>query len=412
MTEATETKLPEVRFNGFEEAWVPMRLGQTCLIGDVDHWMPKSVPQGVPYVMTGDFCGVNDLNFEAKQISIEDFEELAKKICPEKGDILFARYASIGAVRYIETDRKFMASYSCAILKNRDRDAFNTRFLFFLIQSERYQRKIKLLINLGSQSNIGNDSLNNFRIVIPPCDEQSQIGSYFRSLDRMIELHQRKHDKLVTLKQAMLQKMFPQDGATTPEIRFKGFEGDWVESELQSEVEFFSGLTYSPHHVREKGGTLVLRSSNVKNGRLVDADNVYVESSVVDCEQVRVGDIVVVVRNGSRSLIGKHAPVVEEMNDTVIGAFMTGIRSTQSGFINALLDTADFMRQINENTGATINQITTGVFKKMLFRFPEPEEQELVGNYFRNLDKLISKHATQLKKLKNIKSACLEKMFV
>ena len=65
-----------------------------------------------------------------------------------------------------------------------------------------------------------------------PCREQTQIGAYFKSLDRMIGLHQRKHDKLVTLKQAMLQKMFPQDGATTPEIRFKGFEGDWEEEKF------------------------------------------------------------------------------------------------------------------------------------------------------------------------------------
>ena len=91
-------------------------------------------------------------------------------------------------------------------------------------------------------------------------------------------------------------------------------------------VEFFSGLTYTPSNVQETG-TLVLRSSNVSNGEIVDADNVYVDSGVVNSENVQDGDIIVVVRNGSRSLIGKHAQIKRLMPHTVIGAFMTGVRS-------------------------------------------------------------------------------------
>ena len=92
-----------------------------------------------------------------------------------------------------------------------------------------------------------------------------------------------------------------------PQILFRGFSGEWEESKLGNKVELFTGLTYSPHNVVKDNGTLVLRSSNVKNGRIVDADNVYVNSDVVNCSNVLKGDIAVVVRNGSRSLIGKHA---------------------------------------------------------------------------------------------------------
>ncbi len=127
-----------------------------------------------------------------------------------------------------------------------------------------------------------------------------------------------------------------------PQIRFKGFIGEWKESELGKKVEFFTGLTYSPNNVVKDNGTLVLRSSNVKDGQIIDADNVYVNSNVVNCSNVLKGDIAVVVRNGSRSLIGKHAQIQKEMNNTVIGAFMTGIRSEQPSFINALLDSPKF----------------------------------------------------------------------
>lgn len=196
-----------------------------------------------------------------------------------------------------------------------------------------------------------------------------------------------------------------------PQIRFKGFSGEWEESDLGGKVEFFSGLTYSPNNVVKDNGTLVLRSSNVKDGRIVDADNVYVSSDVVNCSNVQKGDIAVVVRNGSRSLIGKHAQIQKDMKNTVIGAFMTGIRSEQPSFTNALLDSSKFTKEIEKNLGATINQITTGAFKKMIFSFPDQAEQTKIGDYFQQLDKLIEQKEKKYQKLKQFKKAMLSKMF-
>jgi type I restriction enzyme S subunit len=159
-------------------------------------------------------------------------------------------------------------------------------------------------------------------------------------------------------------------------------------------VEFFSGLTYTPNDVQENG-TLVLRSSNVSNGEVVDADNIYVNPQVVNSENVKVGDIVVVVRNGSRSLIGKHAQIKAFMPNTVIGAFMTGIRSECPEFTNALLNTSRFEEEIAMNMGATINQITGYMFSKMEFKVPCLDEQKKIGEYFEKLDNLITLHQRQ-----------------
>lgn len=150
-------------------------------------------------------------------------------------------------------------------------------------------------------------------------------------------------------------------------------------------------MTYTPDDVQETG-TLVLRSSNVKNGEVVDADNVYVSDKVVTSENVQEGDIIVVIRNGSRALIGKHAQIKASMPNTVIGAFMSGIRSEHSSFINALLDTSAFENEIAKNMGATINQITGYMFSKMEFMIPSEEEQQKIGEYFSNLDNLITLH--------------------
>ena len=195
-----------------------------------------------------------------------------------------------------------------------------------------------------------------------------------------------------------------------PAIRFKGFSDTWEQRKLTEFVEFFSGLTYTPNDVQENG-TLVLRSSNVSNGEVVDADNVYVNPQVVNSENVKVGDIVVVVRNGSRSLIGKHAQIKAFMPNTVIGAFMTGIRSECPEFTNALLNTSRFEEEIAMNMGATINQITGYMFSKMEFKVPCLDEQKKIGEYFEKLDNLITLHQRKYDKLTNVKKSMLEKMF-
>ena len=197
---------------------------------------------------------------------------------------------------------------------------------------------------------------------------------------------------------------------STPAIRFKGFTDTWEQRKLTDFVDFYAGLTYTPSDVQETG-TLVLRSSNVSNGEIVDADNVYVCPEVVNVENVQVGDIVVVVRNGSRSLIGKHAQIKRFMPNTVIGAFITGIRSECPEFTNALLNTPHFDEEISLNMGATINQITGYMFSKMEFHIPNLDEQNKIGEFFENLDNLITLHQRKYDKLTNVKKSMLEKMF-
>ena len=196
-----------------------------------------------------------------------------------------------------------------------------------------------------------------------------------------------------------------------PDIRFPDFNIDWDFRRLGDEVEFFSGLTYSPDNIVKKNGTFVLRSSNVKNGEIIETDNVYVENEAVNSINVQVGDIIVVVRNGSRSLIGKHATIKKTMKNTVIGAFMTGIHSEHSSFVNALLDTRQFEVEIHKNLGATINQITVGNFKKMEFFFHLNSEQEKIGSFFNKLDQTIVLQQQLLNDHKQLKKAMLQKMF-
>ncbi|MGV3197770.1 restriction endonuclease subunit S [Lactobacillus amylovorus] len=174
-----------------------------------------------------------------------------------------------------------------------------------------------------------------------------------------------------------------------PVLRFKGFTNDWELHKLDEIVKFYGGLTYHPENIQEDG-TLVLRSSNIHNNQIVLKDTVHVSPEIVNTSNVNVNDIIVVVRNGSRKLIGKHARVLKAMPNTVIGAFMTGIRSQNSKFVNALFDGDIFQREIYKNLGATINQITIKSFKEMEFYIPQNHEKQIIGNLISQIDNLLA----------------------
>lgn len=137
----------------------------------------------------------------------------------------------------------------------------------------------------------------------------------------------------------------------------------------------------------------------------------FVNPQIVNSKPVHINDIVVVVRNGSRKLIGKHVLIQHELHDTVIGAFMTGIRSSNNFFINATLDSQLFKKEIQKNLGSTINQITVKNFQNMVFGFPSKIEKDKIGKLFRIIDNIISLQQRKLKLLKVMKKALSQYMF-
>ncbi|EMW7617124.1 restriction endonuclease subunit S, partial [Salmonella enterica] len=362
---SVDNKAPEIRIKNFSGKWYEVALSSVIDVRSGKDY--KHLGKGnIPVYGTGGYM----LSVDSALSNDEDAIGIGRKGTIDKPCILRAPFWTVDTLFYAVPF-----------------PSFNLEFIFCLFQKIEWKKHDEST-GVPSLSKI---AINNVPVYATSELEQTAIGNYFQKLDTLINQHQQKHDKLSNIKKSMLEKMFPKQGKTIPEIRFKGFTGEWEEKILNNEVGLFSGLTYSPSDIR-KSGTLVLRSSNVKNGQIIEADNIYVNPEVVNCSNVVEGDIIVVVRNGSRSLIGKHAQVTSRMNNTVIGAFMTGIRSKQPAFINALLDTNMFTSEVEKNLGATINQITNGSFKSMFFMFPTEDEQQEIGNYFQKLDALINQH--------------------
>lgn len=407
---AENAKKPAIRFAGFTDAWEQRKLGELVHFSKGTGYSKADLKEfGIPLILYGRLYTKYqtvitevDTFADAKPVSV--YSQGGEVIVPASGET--AEDISIASV--VEKSGVLLGGDLNIITPP---DGIDSAFLAISISNGKPHDDMAKMAQGKSVVHLHNADLEKINLLYPDHTEQIKISGYFKQLDNLITLHQRKYDKLQNVKKSMLEKMFPKSGSDVPEIRFAGFTDTWEQRKLTDFANFYAGLTYTPSDVRASG-TLVLRSSNVSNGEIVDADNVYVDSAAANSESVQQGDIIVVVRNGSRALIGKHAQIKRFMPDTVIGAFMTGIRSDCPEFTNALLNTPHFDEEVAMNMGATINQITGYMFSKMEFAIPTTAEQKKIGTFFENLDNLITLHQRELEKLKNLKKACLEKMFV
>ena len=402
-----KSKVPQLRFSEFTDDWEQRKVddiaekvigGGTPKTGVAEYWDGK-----IPWIQSSNIQENDMFNFEIpKSITQVGLNNSAAKLIPENS---IAVVTHVGVGKLVFVPFSYTTSQDFTSLSDLKTDAkFTCYSLYRRIQNDLH------IVQGSAIKGITKEDLLSKEIMVPELEEQRKIGELFFNIDNLITLHQRKLDNLKNIKKSMLQKLFPKKGEKYPEVRFKGFNGDWEQRKLPEFVDFYNGLTYSPDDVRE-AGTLVLRSSNVKGGEVIDADNVYVSPEKASSENVKDGDIIIVVRNGSRALIGKHAEIKGDKPNTVIGAFMTGIRSKHPSFVNALLDTSQFENEIARNMGATINQITGYMFSKMEFMIPSPKEQDKIGCFFKNLDNLITLHQRKLDNLKNIKKGFLQQMF-
>jgi type I restriction enzyme, S subunit len=401
-------KCPEIRFNGFDKEWMERSWRDTVEISTnmVD---PRNNEYGeLFHIGPGNIKSFSG-QFYDNILKVKDSNLISGKFYFKKGDIIYGKI-NPQLAKYVIAPFEGLASADAYVLNTKNGVVQN--YLYAILQTNDFYKYTVSVSSRTGMPKINRDELNIYNYFSPSEAEQTLIGEFFQNLDQSIALHEKKIAQTQNFKKAMLEKMFPKQGDKCPEIRLKGFSGDWEKKKLENEVEFFSGLTYSPNDITDKNGTLVLRSSNVHDNQIVTENNVYVDNEAINVQNVEVGDIIVVVRNGSRNLIGKHAVINEKMENTVIGAFMTGVKASNPYFINALFDTNLFDVAVSRNLGATINQITTGMFKEMEFSFPNEDEQIAIGQFFQKIDETCLLLKQQLQTVKNLKQALLEKMFV
>ena len=217
---------PQLRFAGFDDTWEQRKLNEVVNVYDGVHQTPDYKDSGVMFLSVENISTLKSEKYISEEAFHRDY-----KVYPQKGDILMTRIGDVGTPNVVETTEKVAFYVSLALLKPTK---INSYFLCNSIQSPLFQKGLKdrTLVTAIPQK-INKDEIGKVNIILPTSSQEQQvIGEYFRNLDHLITLHQRKYDKLTNVKKSMLEKMFPKNGSNVPEIRFKGFSDAWEQRKL------------------------------------------------------------------------------------------------------------------------------------------------------------------------------------
>lgn len=409
---SVDKKVPEIRFEEFSGKWEAKKLGELAEILRGASPRPIEDPKWFDSNSSVGWLRIRDVTEQDGRISY--LEQRISKLGQEKTRVLHTKSlllsiaASVGkpVINYVETG----VHDGFLIFK---KPFFEIEFMYQWLKS--FEEKWKQYGQPGSQVNLNSDIVKSQSVTLPTKKEQTQIGNYFQKLDTLINQHQKKHDKLCNIKKAMLEKMFPKQGETIPEIRFKGFSGEWEKIKFKDIAEIKRGLTYKPTDLVNEG-VVVLRSSNINIDKFeLRKDDVQVDKKVVNINYINNGDILITSANGSSQLVGKHAIVKNLNSDSVHGGFMLAATTNAPDFLNASMNTYWYNRFLSMNVSGgngAIGNIKGSILEEELLYVPKKDEQDKISNYFQKLDTLIDQHHQQITKLNNIKQACLSKMFV
>ena len=231
MTKKAST--PALRFKGFTYTWEQRRLGEVLsLIKDGTHGTHQDVEDG-PLLLSAKNIKHGEIRWDNtdRRIAQADYEKIHSTFSLENGDILLTIVGSIGEVAILRNSDGITFQRSVAFL--RPNKELKSEFLYAEVLSEHFQKELDNRKSTSAQPGIYLGDLGEIPFTFPKdIAEQKQIGTYFRNLDHLITLHQRKYDKLTNMKKSMLEKMFPNNGANVPEIRFKGFTDAWEQRKL------------------------------------------------------------------------------------------------------------------------------------------------------------------------------------
>ncbi len=243
-------------------------------------------------------------------------------------------------------------------------------------------------------------------IPMPQIEEQRKIGEYLTYLDYLITLHQRKYSRLCKIKKSMLERMFPREGATVPEIRFTGFTDDWEQRKL-NEIALFNPKEELPDEFE------YVDLESVVGTEMLSHRTETKQSAPSRAQRLaRTGDLFYQMVRPYQ----KNNYLFEKLDKHYV--FSTGyaqLRPLIDGyFLLSLVQSECFVKVVLDNcTGTSYPAINANDLANIEVHFPtSSEEQQQIGDYFRNLDHLITLHQRELERLQNIKKACLEKMFV
>lgn len=421
-------KVPAIRFAGFEDEWVENTLGSLMEVTSVKRIHQSDwTDSGVRFLRARDIVAKakNEIITEPLFISQEKYEEyslLSGKVHP--GDMLVTGVGTIGVPMMIDDDKPLYFKDG-NIIWFKNEHIIDDRFLYHAFNSESIQSFIKESAGIGTVGTYTIDCGKKTPISLPlQRNEQQKIGSFFSNIDSLISLEQKKYDKLTQVKKSMLEKMFPKEGATVPEIRFAGFTGDWVIQNLNNICSIITKQTGFDY------------SETIKPSLFTDKiDNAYSFIQNKDFEGLNINldtDFYIPVKIAEKfpKITLDQPSLLISISGRIgnVGLFSLDTKAFIGGAVgicklNNVEDGKIALFELQSPTGqlyfkslikaSSHANITVEDIRQIVVTIPKEEcEKKKINQYFSQLDSLISLQQRKLEKLKNIKKSLLEKMFV
>lgn len=404
---------PAIRFKGFSDAWEQRKLGDIADIvgggtpstgnqsywdGDIDWYAPAEIADQI-YA-----------NSSQKKITGLGYENSSAKMLPP-GTVLFTSRAGIGKTAILTRKGCTNQGFQSIVPHRGELDSY-----FIFSRTEELKRYGELVGAGSTFVEVSGKQMAVMELMMPPTmREQQTIGGFFQQLDHLITLHQRKFEKLKNVKKSMLEKMFPQNGSSYPEIRFKGFTDPWEQRNFADVVQIERGGSPRPidDYITDSQNGLnwVKIGDAPAQGHYITktAEKIRPEG-LSKTREVHPGDLIL---SNSMSF-GK--PYIMGIDGCIHDGWLL-IRDTNSTFdltfLCHLLGTPQMLDQYRSlAAGSTVNNLNKELVGNTVVTIPTIDEQRVLGQYLERLDNLITLHQRELEKLQNIKKSMLEKMFV
>ena len=403
---------PQIRFKGFTEAWEQRKLGElgqtyNGLTGKSKDDFGHGQAQYITYmnVFSNPICNL---------ALTEKIEVDQKQNEVEIGDVFFTTSSETPeevGMSSVLTEKQGITYLNSFCFGYRPLQKINLNYLAYMLRSNPFRKNITFLAQGISRYNISKTKVMDVSVHLPTAEEQYIIGSFFKNLDSLITLHQRKLDALKKIKSALLEKMFPKDGSNIPEIRFTGFTEAWEQRKLGDLSKILGGFAWSSKEYTPKGEFLVITISNVTGDYFIDDSignriNLEKESNYI----LASGDILISLTGnvGRVSKMGSSKGVLNQRVAKIIPS-----KKIEIEFLFQLMrDTKFELKMIESGQGAAQKNISNNNILSYSTNIPNISEQKRIGHTFKKIDSLITLHQRKLDALKKIKSALLEKMFV
>ncbi len=412
---------PKIRFKGFEDDWEQRKLSELTTMHARIGWQNLRTSE---FLDSGDYMLITGTDFQEGVIDYSTCHYVEKErydqdknIQIKNGSILITKDGTLGKVAYVQglmMPATLNAGVFNVTIKNEN--IMDGKYLFQYLKAPFLMDYVSKKATGGTIKHLNQSILVDFPVAMPKREEQVKISRYFTALDNLITLHQRKCDETKQLKKFMLQKMFPKNGEKNPEIRFEGFTDDWEQRKL-GEVCEIKDSARIPNSEWSESGVPYIRASDVTNE---NTDGVlFISQERYEFYKNRTGAPTKddVLFNGGGE-IGKSLLITDEKPIYVQGGAVLYAQTSKSRelvgqYLKTYFETTNAKSYIDAaSAGGTMRHFTLKPSQIMRILMPSVEEQEKIGEYFANLDQLITLHQRKCEKLKELKKFMLQNMFV